>query len=52
MSIIEQTIGIAIISICFAVGLIYVAPIVIKDSIEIIKETFFEKNVAVSNKSE
>lgn len=54
MGIIEQTIGIIIIGIGFAVGLLYVAPKTIKDVIDIVKSDLFldDFNVAESNKSE
>lgn len=36
----EQVIGIVIIGICFLVGLLYAAPIVIKDAVKTVKEVW------------
>lgn len=46
MSFNEQIIGIVIIGICFLVGLLYAAPIVIRDAVKTVKEVWEEvKNV-------
>ena len=45
----EQVIGIGIITICFLIALLYVAPIVIKDTIELIKEVKNEDTQTTEN---
>lgn len=49
MCFIEQIIGIIIIGICFAITLLYIAPVTIKDAIELFKEIFFEEKSRVND---
>ena len=52
MGIIEQIIGILIIGIGFALGLLYVAPKTIKNVIDLFKEIYFDEFVAERNEIE
>lgn len=52
MCVIEQKIGIIIIGICFAVGLLYVAPKTIKVIIYLVKSDLFYDDFNVAERNE